>query len=275
MAVEIIGEIGINANGSIDLAKQLIGMALEAGASCIKLQKRDVDLTYSPEELAQPRTSPFGQTNGDLKRGLEFSRADYDEIDRYCKALGMQWTASCWDVPSVEFIASYQPPFLKIPSARLTDLDLLDAYAATGLPLILSTGMSTIEEIDRAVVELDNTDLTLLACTATYPCPLEEINLLQIPTLRARYGLPIGFSSHCKSPWPCLGAVALGATVVEVHITMAHELFGSDQASSLEPIAFGKLCTEIRDMEKAMGDGVKQVYASEQPIKAKLRKVHA
>jgi len=272
--VLVIAEIGLNHNGSLDLARQLIDVAVDAGADCVKFQKRTVDVVYTAEELAKPRETPFGKTNGDLKRKLEFGAAEYLQIDAYCKLRGIEWTASCWDGSSVDFVASFKPPFLKIASASLTDDALLSKHAHTGLPLILSTGMSELWQIDEAVQGplAKVSDLTLLHCTSTYPCSIEELNLLAIPALKARYGLPVGFSSHCVSPWPILGAVALGATVVECHLTCDRTLFGTDQSASLEPEAFKKIVREIRDAEKWMGDGIKKVYDSEKPIAAKLRK---
>ena len=185
----------------------------------------------------------------------------------------MFWSASCWDLDSVNFIGSYGPPWLKIPSALLTNKKLLDAYAKTGIPLYLSTGMSTAQEVDDAMGRLlfHGCDVTPLACTSTYPCPPSELNLLYIRTLIGLYG-KAGFSSHCVSPWPVLGAVALGACVVEAHLTLDRTMFGSDQASSLEPKAFAKMVEEVRTLEEALGNGEKVVYASEEPIKRKLRR---
>lgn len=284
----IIAEGGINANGSLDTALKLIDAAKEAGCDAIKWQKRTVDVVYTPEELAKPRESVFGATNGDLKRGLEFDQADYSEIDRHCQQVGMDWSASCWDSASVEFIASYQPPWLKIPSALITNLALLAAYRETGLPLIMSTGMSTWEEIDAAVECLggdwlkfhrkngywsdDVPALTLLHTHSSYPSPLEEINLACIRSFQDRYGLPVGYSSHTVSPWPCLMAAVYGAEVIEAHLTLDRTMWGTDQAASLEPVAFQKLVQEIRQWEVCKGDGVKRVYPSEEPIKAKLRR---
>jgi N-acetylneuraminate synthase len=269
--VYVIGEVGINANGNLDLAKQLIDVVVESGAQAVKFQKRTIERVYTQAELDKPRESPWGTTTRQQKEGLEFSFEQYAEIARYCGVAGIQWSASCWDELSIELIASLQPRWLKIPSALLTNKPLLRAYRKTGLPLILSTGMSTVAEIDEAVADLDHTVLTLLHCTSTYPCSIDEMNLLCIPWLK-RYGKKVGFSSHCKSPWPILGAVALGAEVVECHLTLDHASYGSDQSSSLEPMAFKKFVREIRDLEKALGDGKKRLYDSEIPIKEKLRK---
>lgn len=271
MSVYIIAELGINHNGSMDYAQQLIQVAKDAGAQAVKFQKRDINSVYTKEELDKPRESPWGLTNRAQKEGLEFTEAQYVELGEMCYDAGMQWSASCWDALSVEFIASLNPPWLKIPSALLTNTHLLDVHVRTGIPLLLSTGMSTIAEIDEAVERLDQAELTILHCTSSYPCPLEETNLRCIPELK-RYNKRVGFSSHGKSFWPCLGAVALGAEVIEAHLTLDHTMYGSDQSASLEPPAFKKLVTEIRDMEKALGDGHKIVYESELPIRAKLRK---
>lgn len=269
----VIAEIGINHNGSIDLCKQLIDAAVDCGADAIKLQKRSVDVVYTAEELAKPREHPWGTTNGELKRHLEFGRPEYDAIDTYCRQKGIDWFASCWDAASLKFIDTYRPPYLKIASASLTDTSLLLWHRATGVPLILSTGMSTLEEIDHAVDVLAGSDLTLLHCHAAYPSPLEELNLQCIRTLKERYGLPIGFSSHAVSPWPALMAVCVGATMVEAHLTLDRTSWGSDQAASLEPGAFKKLVQEIRTYEKVIGDGCKKVYDSELPAREKLRRV--
>lgn len=285
MSIQAICEIGINHNGSMDLCKQLIDVAKEVGANAIKLQKRDIEKVYTPEELAKPRNNPFGPTNGDLKRGLEFDRAQYQEIDRYCRAQGLAWSASCWDRESVKFVAAFNPPWLKIPSALITDIELLAAYRHTGIPLLLSTGMSTWEEIDTAVElltqfnhepamdYLPKQELTLLHCHSSYPSPLEEINLACIQSFKERYGLPVGYSSHTVSPWPCLMAAVYGAEVIEFHLTLDRSMWGSDQSASLEPHAAKKLIEEIRTWEVCKGDGHKRLYQSEVPAKAKLRKV--
>lgn len=275
MGIEIIAEIGINHNGSLETAKALIDAATAAGCDAVKLQKRTVEEVYTPEELAKPRESVFGRTNGDLKRGLEFDQAQYQAIDDYCRMRGIAWSASCWDAASVAFIAAYQPPWLKIPSALLTDLALLETYAATGIPLLLSTGMSTWEEIDAAYMAVYDRDvpLTLLHCHSSYPSPLDELNLACLQSFKARYpGVRVGYSSHTVSPWPCLMAAVSGAEVVEFHLTLDRTMWGSDQAASLEPHAATKLVEEIRTWERVKGDGVKRVYPSELPAKAKLRK---
>ena len=272
--IYVVAEGGINANGDLDLARQMIHTAKACGADAIKWQKRTIEAVYTAEELARPRDSVFGTTNGDLKRGLEFGRAEYDAIDAECRRLDLPWTASCWDVESVTFISAYDPPFLKVASACLTDTPLLQAYRATGLPVVLSTGMSTAHEIEDAITTLDLTALTLLHCCAAYPAPIDALNLSALQTLR-HYGYPVGYSSHSVSPWPALCAAAMGAVMLEAHLTLDRTLWGSDQAASLEPAAFAKLVTEVRDLERAWGDGVIRCEPCEEPVKAKLRRVHA
>jgi len=275
--VYCIAEIGINHNGSLDLAKQLIDAAVDAGCDAVKFQKRTVDVVYTPEELARPRESPFGTTNGDLKHHLEFGFADYLLIDQYCKERKIDWSASCWDQASVDFIAEFRPPWLKIPSALITDHSLLGEFARTGLPLIMSTGMSTWEEIDVAYARLESStdELTLTHCHSSYPSPLEEINLACIQSFKSRYPFcRVGYSSHTVSPWPCLMAAVYGAEVIEFHLTLDRTSFGTDQAASLEPHAAKKLVEEIRTWETCKGDGVKRIYPSEIPVREKLRKVH-
>lgn len=271
MKVYTIAEIGLNHNGSMELCKQLIDVAVDAGAQAVKLQKRTIERVYTAAELDKPRESPWGTTTRQQKEGLEFSFEQYAELSRYCAAAGIQWSASCWDELSVELIASFQPPWLKIPSALLTNAQIRRAFRKTGLPLILSTGMSTVAEIDEAVTDLEHTDLTLLHCCSAYPASDDALNLLCIPWLK-RYGKRVGYSSHTVSPWPVLGAVALGAEVVEAHLTLDRTSYGTDQSSSLEPKAFRKMVEEIRTIEKALGDGKKRVHPSEEPIRDKLRK---
>ena len=269
----VVAEIGINHNGSIELAKALIDAATAAGCDAVKFQKRTVEIVYSSEELARPRDNPFGPTNGDLKRGLEFGPDHYAEIDRYCRSKGIGWFASCWDESSVDFIEQFRPPCLKIASASLTDDNLLRHHRATKRPLIVSTGMSTLEQIDHAVELLGRQDLILLHATSTYPSDLRELNLLVIPRLLERYGIPIGYSGHEVGLYTTLAAVVLGACVVERHITLDRAMWGSDQAASVEPQGFARLVKDIRAVETALGDGVKRVYESEIPIRQKLRRV--
>ncbi len=269
----VVAEIGINHNGDLDLARELIRTAAEAGCEAVKLQKRTVDVVYTPEELAQSRESVFGSTNGDLKRGLELGLEQYQAIDACCREHGLAWFASCWDEASVDFIERFEPPCYKIASASLTDEALLRHHRRLGRPIILSTGMSTIEEIDRAVEILGHEDLILLHCTSTYPARAEELNLRAIHTLEERYGVPVGYSGHEVGLSTTIAAATLGAVMVERHITLDRAMWGSDQAASVEPQGFARLVRDIRTIEQALGDGVKRVYDSEIPVLRKLRRV--
>jgi N-acetylneuraminate synthase len=269
----IIAEIGINHNGDIDHAKRLISVALTAGCNAVKFQKRTVDVVYTPEELAKPRENPFGETNGDLKRGLEFGYEQYREIDRYCRDINITWFSSCWDEASVDFMEQFSPAAYKIASASLTDDHLLRHTRKTGKPILLSTGMSTVEQIDHAVEVLGTTNLGLMHTTSTYPSRYDELNLAVIPFLKRRYGVPVGYSGHETGLASSVAAVALGAVIVERHITTDRAMWGSAQAASLEPNGINKLVRDIRLVETSMGDGVKRVWPSEVPIMQKLRRV--
>lgn len=271
----ILAEHGINHCGSMDLERQLIAVSAQCGADAVKLQKRTVDVVYSPEELSKPRASVFGDTNGDLKRGLEFSPEQFATVDTLCEEHGLLWLASCWDENAVDEIETFNPPAYKIASASLTDDDLLRHTRATGKPIILSTGMSSIEEIDHAVDVLGTDDLIILHCTSTYPAENHELNLLCIPRLRERYGVPIGYSGHEQGIATTVAAVCFGACLVERHLTLDRSHWGSDQAASLEPQGFARMVRDIRAVEQAFGDGEKVVYESERPIIAKLRRVGA
>jgi N-acetylneuraminate synthase len=271
----VIAEIGINHNGDIDLAKRLISVAVAAGCDAVKFQKRTVEVVYSAEELARPRESPFGTTNGDLKRALEFGIDEYQEIDSYCKSAKMPWFASCWDEAAVDFISRFEVPCFKIASASLTDDNLLRHTRAMGKPIILSTGMSTVEQIDHAMEVLGAGELVLLHACSTYPAYYEELNLRAIPAMIARYGIPIGYSGHETGIPSSVAAVVLGACCVERHITTDRAMWGSDQAASLEPNGITRLVRDIRLIEQSMGDGVKRVFEREYPIIKKLRRVGA
>lgn len=270
----IVAEIGINHNGDIEFAKRLIDVAEAAGCNAVKFQKRTVDVVYTPEELAKPRENPFGPTNGDLKYGLEFGQDEYEEIDRCCKEHGISWFASCWDEASVDFINKLDVPCYKIASASLTDDELLrhTRRRAGHRPIILSVGMSTLEQIDHAVEVLGKDDLVITHACSTYPAYYEELNLKVIPLLRARYGVPIGYSGHETGLASSVAAVALGACIVERHISLDRSMWGTDQAASLEPSGMTRLVRDIRLVEKAMGDGVKRVIEREVPIMKKLRR---
>jgi N-acetylneuraminate synthase len=269
----VVSEIGINHNGDLQICKDLIEASTKAGCEVVKFQKRTVETVFTQEELARPRESPFGTTNGDLKRGLEFGPEEYHAIDEFCQALGVQWTSSCWDESSVDVLEPFEPPFYKIASASLTDDGLLHRHRATGRPIVLSTGMSTLAEIDHAVEVLGTDDLVLLHCTSTYPSSADELNLRAIAAMRDRYEVPVGYSGHEQELSTTVAAVALGACVVERHVTLDRAMWGSDQPASLEPDEIARLVTDIRGVERALGDGQKRVYDSELPIKAKLRRI--
>lgn len=269
----ILAEIGINHNGDVQVAQKLIDVAALAGCEAVKFQKRTVDIVYTAEELAKPRESPFGETNGDLKRGLEFGQAEYEQIDAYCRNKPMAWTASGWDEASVDFIDQFDPPFYKIASASLTDDHLLRHTRSKGKPIVLSTGGSTIEQIDHALEVLGTDDLVLLHCCSAYPSQYYELNLRTIPALRERYGVPIGYSGHETGIASSVAAATLGACVVERHVTLDRSLWGSDQAASLEPNGIMRVVRDIRLVELALGDGVKRVLPSEVPVMQKLRRV--
>ena len=271
----IFAEIGINHNGDLDIARRLISVAVAAGCDAVKFQKRTVDVVYTAAELATPRESPFGTTNGDLKRGLEFNKDDYRQIDRYCKEVKMPWFVSAWDEQAVDDMDEFDVPCFKIASASITDEKLLRHTREKGKPIVLSTGMSTIDQIDRAVEILGKEDLVLLHACSTYPAHYEELNLKVIPTLRERYNIPVGYSGHESGLPSSIAAVPLGACVIERHITLDRAGWGSDQAASLEPNGISRLVSYIRLVERSMGDGVKKVYERELPIIKKLRRVGA
>ncbi len=270
----LIGEIGINHNGDVAVAKKLVDLAVEHKFHAVKFQKRTVDVVFTPEELARPRESPFGTTNGDLKRGLEFGHGQYREIDAHCRKQGILWFASPWDEASVDFLEAFSPPCHKVASASLTDRGLLTRLRKTGRPVILSTGMSTLAQIDEAVKTLGDTPLVLMHTTSTYPAKHGELNLAVIETLRKRYDVPVGYSGHEPDIIPTVMAVVgFGACAVERHITLDRSMWGSDQSASIEPRGMELVSKYIRIWPTVRGDGVKQVYASEEPILAKLRRV--
>jgi N-acetylneuraminate synthase len=271
----IVAEIGINHNGDLDLAKRLISVAHAAGCDAVKFQKRTINVVYTPEELAKPRESLFGETNGDLKRGLEFGAEQYEEIASYCRSIKLTWFASCWDEASVDFIAHFNPPCYKFASASLTDDALLRYTRGVGKPVTLSTGMSSVAEIDHAVDVLGTDDLILMHTVSTYPAQYDELNLRRIQTLSERYRVPVGYSGHEAGIPSSVAAVALGACCVERHIAVDRALWGSDQAASLEPNGISRLVRDIRLVEQAMGSPEIRVLEREIPIIKKLRRVGA
>jgi N-acetylneuraminate synthase len=269
----IVGEIGINHNGDLGVAHRLIDVTAIAGANAVKFQKRTVDVVYSAEELARERESPFGNSNGDLKRALEFELDQYNNIDRYCRDKGVAWFASCWDEASVDFLERFSPPAYKIASASLTDDVLLRHHRRTGRPIILSTGMSTMQQVEHAVEVLGPEDLVILHATSAYPAKVHDLNLSMIQVLREHFGVPVGYSGHEVGLATSLAAVAMGACMVERHITLDRAMWGSDQAASVEPQGLMKLVRDIRIVESARGDGVKRVTDDEVPVMKKLRRV--
>ncbi len=302
----ITAEIGINHNGNLNIAKQLIDVAVESGADAVKFQKRTIEVVYTPEELAKPRKvdssiiknafdrmavegvqyeilpeesikrlkeNPEDATNGDLKYALELNLKNYDEIDKYCREKGIMWFASSWDGLSAHFINGFNVPCHKIASPCLTHSDLLKRVRYNGKPVILSTGGSTIEQIEKAVGILGREDLIILHCVANYPCEDNEINFQVINTLELIFpGVPIGYSGHEVGILPSVMAVVAGACLIERHITLDKNMPGSDQKASLEPQEFKQMVGEIRRFEQIKGDGIKRVLPSEIPIMKKLRR---
>lgn len=269
----IIAEIGINHNGDLDIAKRLIKAAKAVGSDAVKFQKRTVDVVYTAEELATPRENPFGATNGDLKRGLELTYEEYQEINRFCNEQDILWSASPWDEGSVDFLEQFNVPYYKIAAASLTDAGLLKKIKATGKPIVLSTGMSELSEIDKAVECLGKDNLLLMRCVSQYPATPENINLRTIQTLQERYGVPVGYSGHELDAVISTAAVAMGACAVERHFTLDRNMWGSDQKASIEPAEMEQMVKNIRWVEQAMGDPTPRCLPVEEPVKKKLRRV--
>jgi len=269
----VIAEIGINHNGDVDLARRLVDVAVDAGCDAVKLQKRTPALCVPAEQRDLRRETPWGtMTYLDYRERIEFGETEYDVIDDHCRSRGIPWFVSPWDEPSVDFAERYAPPCYKLASASITDTALLTRVAATGRPVILSTGMSSMAEI-RAAVALLPRDRTLVAhSTSAYPCEPEELNLRMIPTLADEFDCPIGYSGHEVGLQTTVAAVVLGATFVERHVTLDRAMWGSDQAASIEPGGLQRLVRDIRVVERAMGDGVKRIYESEIPVRDRLRR---
>ncbi|MDO9063281.1 MAG: N-acetylneuraminate synthase family protein [Microbacterium sp.] len=274
--VYVIAEIGLNHNGSVDLAKQLIDVAVAAGAQAVKFQNRTPEIA-TPENMKNvPRETPWGTMSYlEYRYRVEFEKPEYSEIAAYAKQKGVDWFASPWDEPSVDFLEEMGVTTHKVASASLTDLSMLKKLKQTGKPIILSTGMSTIEQIDAAVETLGTDNLLLMHATSTYPLPAEEANLKMIQTLKERYGVPVGYSGHEPGLQISVAAVALGAVAVERHITLDRTMWGSDHAASLEPKGFETLIRDIRIIEQALGDGVKRVFPGELAPLSKLRRIGA
>jgi len=268
----IIAEIGINHNGSLDVAKKLIDVAALSGCDAVKFQKRNPDVCVPEHQKAVMRDTPWGRmTYLDYKYKVEFEKEEYDEIDRYCKEKGIEWSASPWDLDSLDFLMQYDLPWIKIPSAMITNEALMRASAATKKKVIFSTGMSTYEEIDQAVEWLQGSPILMLHCNSTYPAPLEDLNLKCIQTLKDRYGCEVGYSGHEFRIGTSVASVYLGATCVERHITLDRTMWGSDHLSSVEPQGLIKMVRGIRELETALGDGVKRVTEGELAPRKKLR----
>lgn len=269
----IIGEIGINHNGDLSIAKRLIDVAVMAGCNAVKFQKRTPEKSVPPEYQNVKRETPWGlMTYLEYRHKVEFGYEEYAEIDRYAKEKGVLWFASCWDEDSVDFIEQFTPPCYKVASASLTDDPLLKKIKSTKRPIILSTGMSTLEEIEAAVNLLSTNNLLIAHSTSTYPCPPEELNLRMIQTLQNRYDCPVGYSGHEVGLQATFAAVTLGADFIERHITLDRAMWGSDQAASVEPWGLMRLVRDIRVIENALGDGQKRVYPSELKARQKLRR---
>jgi N-acetylneuraminate synthase len=269
----VIAEIGINHNGDLSIAKKLIDTATQAGCDAVKFQKRTPDLCVPPHQRDVPRETPWGVMSYlDYRHRLEFGAGEYAEIDHYCREKSILWFASCWDEPAVDFLVRFDLPCYKVPSACLTNAGLLDRLRATSRPVILSTGMSTMDQIRRAVSRLHPERLLLAHSTSSYPCRPEELNLSMIRTLQQEFDCPIGYSGHEVGLQTTCAAVVLGACFVERHITLDRSSWGTDQAASIEPQGVMRLVRDIRVIEKALGDGVKRVYESEQAPLDRLRR---
>jgi len=272
--VYIIAEIGINHNGNLNIAKKLIDGAVFAGCDAVKFQKRTPELCTPIDQWNLQRETPWGRmTYIDYRRKIEFGLAEYTEIDSYCRHKGIHWFASAWDECAVEFMEQFNPVVYKMASATITDSDLLVKIKNTRKPVILSTGMSSMEQIEQAISLLDINNLLLAQSTSSYPCKLNELNLMVIRSFAEKYSrIPIGYSGHETGLAPSYAAVALGASFLERHITLDRALWGTDQAASVEITGMFRLVKDIRDIEKALGDGNKIVYDSEKPAQEKLRK---
>ena len=275
--VHVIAEIGINHNGDLGIAKKLIQIAAASGCDSVKFQKRNPDVCVPEHQKSVIRDTPWGKmTYLDYKYKVEFGKEEYDEIDRYCKENNIAWSASPWDLDSLEFLDQYDLPYIKMPSAHLTNDELLAACRDTGKKVILSTGMSTVEEIEHAVNILRSDggcDFALLHCNSTYPAPIEELNLNCINTLRDKFQCEVGYSGHEFRLGTSVATVLMGATIIERHITLDRTMWGSDHMASVEPQGLIKLVRGVRELEAALGDGVIGVTEGEKPVRKKLRGV--
>lgn len=274
MKTYIIAEIGINHNGSLEVAKKLIDIAAVAGCDAVKFQKRNPDVCVPEHQKHVMRETPWGNmTYLQYKYRVEFDKEQYDEIDQYCRDKGIAWSASPWDMDSLEFLQQYELPFIKVPSAMITNEELMRGCARTGMKVIFSAGMSTLDETDKAVdwMREEDAEFALLHCNSTYPAPIEDLNLRCIQTLQSRYGCEVGYSGHEFRLGTTVASVYLGATILERHITLDRTMWGSDHLASVEPQGLIKLVKGVRELETALGDGVKRVTEGEIPVRKKLR----
>jgi len=270
----LIGDIGINHNGDLNIVKKLIDATSGCQWDCVKFQKRDPNTCVPEHQKNTPKSTPWGEmTYLEYKKRMEFGKEEYNYIDKYCKDKPINWTASVWDIPSLKFILNYDVPFIKIPSAKLTEKELLTEVARSGKPMLVSTGMSTLEEIDEAVkiLEENHAQYALMHCNSSYPVPVEDLNLNCIKTLKERYNCPVGYSGHEYGLEPSVCAVALGSKIVERHITLDHNMWGTDQCSSLEVHAMDLLRKRIRDVNRFLGNGKKIVTEDEKEKRKILR----
>ncbi len=272
MNVFTIAEIGINHNGSLEIAKKLIDLANFSGFDGVKFQKRTNELVYTPEKLAAPRKSPWGATYGQYRAAIEFGQEEFEEIDRHCRSQGISWSASAWDPVSLTFLEQFDLGWHKLASALIGNTELLRRTADYGRPTYISTGMCRLEDIDRAVAIFERAGCryTLMHCNSAYPAAAKDLNLRTIGTLRERYDCPVGYSGHENSLAPTLAAVALGATAIERHITLDKTMYGSDQAASVNPVGCIKLIEYVRELEVALGDGVKRITPEEEQTRERL-----
>jgi N-acetylneuraminate synthase len=269
----IVAEIGINHNGDLKIAKRLIDMAKEAGCDAVKFQKRTIDIVYSAETLATPRESPWGSTTRQQKEGLEFGKKEYDEIDSYCKSVGIDWFASAWDIPSQDFLRQYRLKYNKVASAMLTHWNFTEYVAKEGKLTFVSTGMSTTEDIDRAVdiFRTNNCPFVLMHTVSTYPCKDDDCNVSMVKTLKEKYGCRVGYSGHEVGVLPSVLAIVMGAEVIERHITLDRAMYGSDQAASLEKRGLEILVRDCHEVKSILGNGVKTISDAERSVARKLR----
>jgi N-acetylneuraminate synthase len=271
--IPVIAEIGINHNGDLELAKKMIDLAVSSGCDAVKFQKRTIEIVYTAEVLDTPRESPWGTTQREQKNGLEFDLKAYQEIDTYCKEKGIQWSASAWDLPSLEFVENFSPPFHKVASALITHMEFLNAVAKLKRLTFVSTGMADEKMVKDAVAifKKHGTPVVLLHTVSTYPSPEEDLNLRAMETLRNTFGLPVGYSGHETSVSPSIVAASLGAVAIERHITVDRTMYGSDQAASLEEAGLRNLVAVVRKIPKMMGSGKIEWAPGEEAVAKKLR----